>query len=87
LRCQVLRYFKHFPGATAAGRKLIASFGRNYTALRAVLVAKVSGYLLDKTFLGWSPQISLGGNVQNCPNKALVRTSGTRRNFSIIARC
>jgi len=54
LRCQVLRHFKSFPGATAAGRTFVASFGREKrTALRAVLVAKISGYLLDKTVSGW----------------------------------
>ncbi len=81
------RYIKRFPGATAAGRQFMASFGRKkHTALRAVLVARISGDLLDKTFWDWEPSLNLGGNVSSCPNKALVRTSKTRGNFSIIAR-
>jgi hypothetical protein len=49
-----LRYFTSFPGATAAGRTFVASFGKKKrTALRAVLVAKISGHLFDNTVLGW----------------------------------
>jgi hypothetical protein len=52
-----LWHFKSFPDATAAGRKLVASFGRKKrTALRAVLVAKISGYLLDNAVLVGSLQ-------------------------------